>query len=151
MGPAPRSHHGVVFDSGRSRVVLFGGGTITADPGKPPIVSLGDTWEHREDQPPPAGPIGVTALSLAPDQGPVNIPVTATINLSTPTQAPLTVHMHILGASGVTVDLPDVLVPAGKDTVQTQFLTPTLEGAAFHVFAGTDGTPTVQVIFMLAP
>jgi len=37
IGPAPRSPAGMVFDSGRNRSVLFGGGNQGG--------SLGDTWE----------------------------------------------------------------------------------------------------------
>lgn len=45
IGPAPRWGHSAAFDSGRGRVVLFGG--ASAGPGDPAAADrlLGDTWE----------------------------------------------------------------------------------------------------------
>jgi hypothetical protein len=146
MGPMPRADHALVFDSSRSRLVLFGGGAITADPAKP-IISLGDTWEHQEDAPVAPGP-GVTALSLAPANGPPGTAITATITLRDTVLAPLAVHMHIVGPLGFTQSLADILVPAGAGTTQTQFFAPHLPlGAQIAVMAGTDGTPEVQAMF----
>jgi hypothetical protein len=48
IGPVRRSDHAIVFDNARSRVVLFGGNSLD---GNKQLVSLGDTWEHQEDQP----------------------------------------------------------------------------------------------------
>jgi hypothetical protein len=44
MGPGPRSGHAMVFDSGRSRGVLFGGTAVPPQSEAPS--ALGDTWEQ---------------------------------------------------------------------------------------------------------
>jgi hypothetical protein len=45
LGPRARWRHALVFDSGRGRLVLFGGfSSLEPDPSS----ALGDTWEHTE-------------------------------------------------------------------------------------------------------
>jgi hypothetical protein len=50
FGPPPRAEHSMAFDSGRGRVVLFGGMGPSIDTQPPTLIRFGDTWELIEHQ-----------------------------------------------------------------------------------------------------
>ncbi len=144
IGPGARSDHGMVFDTARSRVVIFGGTTAAGN------VLLGDTWEHQEDQAvmtPPVSPVSVVALVAAVA---VDI-LTIIITLSGPAPAGGAVVHLSLAVMGTTTSLPDVTIPAGATALEPQVSLANVQFPAattVTVSAQTDGTMPATASFM---
>jgi Galactose oxidase, central domain len=64
MGPTRRQAHGVIYDSVRQRIVLFGGELEPSNPQQQQPDYLGDTWEAPRPADGPGGPAGPTAKNL---------------------------------------------------------------------------------------
>jgi hypothetical protein len=145
IGPAGRFNHAMAFDSGRMTVVLFGGAGAAAAAGLPSI-ALGDTWEHREDEP---AQVSVLSLQLSPNQGGTpgsNTVVTATLVLSGPAPPDgVTIQMFFSVATQLFL-LPIVSLPAGVITAQSVFTIPSPVGDA-TVSAQVPGTAAATAPF----
>ena len=122
IGPLARNSPAMIFDAGRSRLVLFGGGILTGSVG-----TLGDTWEHAEapaaapqpppPQPPPPPPPGdevsVTAVQLTPNPIAVGQLLTIGVTLSGPAPAG-GVQVEMSATQGqVPLVLPSISIAAG--------------------------------------
>ena len=141
IGPGSRYDHSLIFDSGRSQVVLFGG--IKTAGG----LFIGDTWEHQETP-----PLSVSSLQIIPNSGAGGDQITATITLSAPASVNgATVQMSFSGQGQTfsTISLPNVAVPAGAATVQAQFAVPNsvLVAEGYSVLAQIAGTQAVSAGF----
>jgi hypothetical protein len=135
IGPSPRWHHAMAFDTKKSRIVLFGGLSLFVADGDPVVASalLGDTWDHADDSAPlpPAGGGGVVVLAgLSLNQTTMlnenGFPIVVTYTLSAPAPAAGAVlNTGVFVADGNAlkpVSLaaisapPTVTVPAGQAT-----------------------------------
>ena len=107
IGPAPRWRHAAVFDTKRSRLMVFGG-LVTAENPLNADSFVGDTWEHTDTSatpPTPPGPqeVNVTLAGINLDPNSTTISavdnVNVTVLLNSVSNAVVTVHMAFFGDS----------------------------------------------------
>ncbi len=139
IGPGPLQLASMIYDSVRSRLVLFGGTRIAAgEEGNPDPVSAG-TRESLAA----AGVVGVLSLAIA---GEVlgEIPTTLTIKLKGP--APMTGALVNLTGPVFTpggANLPPIVIPAGLSTMDVPVA---FAGAgSVTITAEVAGTPAVSL------
>jgi hypothetical protein len=136
MGPAPRTAHGLAFDSVRQKLVLFAG---LIQPASGPRAPAGDTWEQNIGAPTtgtgPSTSVRITSLvaSAVSESGFGTATTTVAIQLSGPAPTPLAIlftcsaansgvspHSHAIGAgqsllTGLTIHISHsgAMLPAG--------------------------------------
>ena len=121
IGPVGRQRHGMAFDSGRSRVVLFGGMAAAPDAAQATLMLLGDTWEHVDEivggspgagPGPGAGEGGPFEFSVQPANVAFQDPASAVFVVA-PTQEPLSIQLSYTASviMDVPVFLQNVMIP----------------------------------------
>jgi N-acetylneuraminic acid mutarotase len=131
IGPGQRWAHAMVFDSHRSRAVVFGGlpGSRNSEREDEVIADklYGDTWEHHDTSPAPPPremPFAVQSLTLSPSTVPASqVPnVEATVTLVTPAASPVSIvigfaaqrHIENPPPEGIPrIPVTDLYFPAG--------------------------------------
>jgi hypothetical protein len=152
IGPGPLQGASLAFDSGRSRVVLFGGLSAFSTPDPAALTGLlsGFTWESPIAQAVAAATVlQVSSLSV-PASVHATAPTTLTVNLSGP--AP---EGGAVVSFGPTVfkpnlsHLPTVTVPADANTltVPVGFQSPGIS----TITAQISGTPVVSLAVTVLP
>ena len=154
IGPGPLQAPAMAFDSGRSRVVLFGGLVVpeSAD-AKTPAQFSADTWESPITPAVIPPPVSVASLSV-PGSVSNNTPVPLTINLTGPA-AGGGVLVNITGPVSLPggAALPSVMIPAGLRTfiVTVAFHGTAIFGGTVSITAQTAGTPAASLLVTILP
>ena len=145
IGPGPRRDLAMAFDSGRNRVVLFGGLRL------PPAAQIdvaalsGETWEHAGDQPapPPPPPGNLAVASIQPSFS--NGALTVVINLNGPAPSGGADVLVTVAAQG-TIGTPAHHTIAAGSTSETFTLeVPVLPPGGLLISAQCGNTPAVSV------
>jgi hypothetical protein len=151
MGPAPRFGHGMAFDSARSRIVLFGGGT--APPATLTAADLvGDTWELpvAAGGPGPGGPeptVTLVSFAITPDTiaSGSGEPFTLTVGLDQPAPTDTAVDIAIEGTPVGSMTVSVGMSTADATVSETDMGLP----PGSYTFSATLGPVTLQAVLTI--
>jgi hypothetical protein len=138
MGPPARAFHGASYDSGRRRVVVFGGTDVAIGAPDAGQHLFGDTWEHHvPDDEPGGGGQGEPGATLLVTPDPVRFGSTMTIRASLAAPSQTNAHLSVtLGKAARTIVVQagqlDAVLPV---VIDNSVIVPPVFGSSIDVVA----------------